>query len=353
MSKLRILSKAEQVAEHLRDEIRRGTWRDQMPGRDRLAEQLAVSPPLIQRGLGILEREGLLIPQGDRKRRRISRETAALEPRPIHVGILGFEPEDLKRSFLADLQHQLSEKGHRVTAMPRTLIQLRMQVSRIARMVENYDVDAWVIQAAPKHVLEYFHEQPGQVFAVHGYLKLPMAGSSVIKKSAFEEALNRLLELGHRRIVFLIREEMKTPPSAGLQVFMDVMEANQIPIGDYNMPYWEESPEGLQRCLDSLFATTPPSALIIDDSQLFLAAQQHLANQGIVSPRDVSLICTDPDRAFSWYRPTISHITWSDEPIKRRITRWVGNISMGRQDERTTFSSAKFVEGQTIGPAAK
>ncbi len=351
MTELRILSKAEQVAEHLRKGIHKSTWQDQMPGRDRLASQLGVSPPLIQRGLDILEREGLLQAQGDRKRRKIVLKASFAEPKPMHVGIVGFEPEDLKRSFLVDLHHQLSEEGHRVTTMPRTLVQLRMQVPRIARMAEEYDIDAWVIQAAPCNVLEYFAEQSPHVFAVHGYLKLPMAGSSVIKKPAFELALEQLLKLGHRRIVYFLREQMKTPPSAGLQVFLDVMEANGITIGDYHVPSWQENPEGMQTCLNSLFATTPPTALLIDDSQLFLAAQQHLANRGIVAPKDVSLICTDPDRAFSWYRPKISHVMWSDNPIKRRIVRWVRNISQGRHDQRTTFTSAKFVEGETIGPA--
>ena len=144
---------------------------------------------------------------------------------------------------------------------------------------------------------------------------------------------------------------MKTPLSAGLKVFIEFMEKHNIPFGPYNMPDWEESPEGLQQCLDSLFATTPPTALIIDDPILYLPAQQHLANRGIVAPRDVSLICTDPARSFSWYRPSVAHIYWNDMPIKRRIVRWVKTVSQGKEDHRTSFVNAKFVEGGTVGPA--
>ena len=56
-----------------------------------------------------------------------------------------------------------------------------------------------------------------------------------------------------------------------------------------------------------------------------------LANQrGIRVPLQVSLICTDPDPAFAWSAPALSHIHWEAGPLVRRINRWAGKCQPGK-----------------------
>lgn len=345
-------SVTEQVASHLRDEIIRGRWKGFMPGRDRLARDLSVSPWSIQRALEILTHEGLLHPQGGGKRRAIVLEPDAIQPRPTHIGILPFDPESTRMAFMVEMRHQLVDAGHTVSVMPRSLTELGMDISRIAPEVSKHEVDARVVVAGPKKILEWFAGQPTPVFALFGgHKELPIAAASPDKRETLSLALERLISLGHRRIVFILRRERRDPPTLGLQPFFDVLKSHDIPVGSYSLPDWEESPKGLRQCLDSLFALTPPTAVIVDEPEHFLAAQQHLANRGIVAPRDVSLISHDPDRAFSWYEPVISHISWSLDPIVRRVARWANNISRGKDDRRKTIVKATFVEGGTIGPA--
>jgi hypothetical protein len=50
------------------------------------------------------------------------------------------------------------------------------------------------------------------------------------------------------------------------------------------LPDWEESPEGFERCLDSLFGSTPPTALILDEPFLFNAVFHYLAQRGLRVP---------------------------------------------------------------------
>ena len=64
----------------------------------------------------------------------------------------------------------------------------------------------------------------------------------------------------------------------------------------------------------------------------------------------VSLFCSDPDPAFAWCEPTISHIAWDSRPVVRRVVRWAANVSHGRDDRRQTLTKAEFVEGGTVGP---
>jgi DNA-binding LacI/PurR family transcriptional regulator len=99
-----------------------------------------------------------------------------------------------------------------------------------------------------------------------------------------------------------------------------------------------------------LYQLTPPTALIIDEAPIFTATQQYLARRGILAPRHVSLVCCEPDPAFDWFEPPITHIHWDSRPLVRRIVRWADNVARGKHDRRQGFTKADFVEGGTIGP---
>ena len=142
-------------------------------------------------------------------------------------------------------------------------------------------------------------------------------------------------------------------PTLGLLLreTLDELESHGIQTGQYNLPDWEQTPEGLRRCLASLFESSPPTALILDRAHEYIATHQHLARQGILTPRDVSLICTDNDLDFEWCEPSVSYINWDSRPCVRRIVRWVANVVSGKDDRRQSFTKAKFVERGSIGPA--
>lgn len=54
--------------------------------------------------------------------------------------------------------------------------------------------------------------------------------------------------------------------------FLDKLEALGIPTGPYNLPDWDDTPEGLNQRLDSLFPHSPPTALIVAEAPLLHAA---------------------------------------------------------------------------------
>ena len=184
---------------------------------------------------------------------------------------------------------------------------------------------------------------------------LPIAGTKPDKLPAFAAATRQLLGFGHRRIILLARQERRLPtPGRSERAFLEELEAHGIQTSHpYNLPDWEESSEGFHRILDSLFGTTPPTALIIEEVSLFFAAQQFLLHRGLRVPEDVSLVCTDGDPHFSWCKPSIAHIHWDSAPVVRRIVRWAANVSRGNDDRRQTYTKAEFIEGGTVGPAPR
>ena len=352
MPPLTLVSPSRQVAEHLRGELLRGAWGGEIPGAPLLAAELEIDRKTVDAALRLLEEEGLLVPQGVGKRRRIVIPAGKGAP-SMRVAILIDEPSERRMVCVGELQHELEEAGHTVLFVERPKGGSKMKQRSLARTVERAEADAWVVLSGSREELEWFSSQEIPTSALFGRMRrLPIAGAGPDKGPAYATAARTLVGLGHRRIVLLVRPRRRLPkPGAVEQAFLDELASHGLPVSDYNLPAWEETIEGFHGRLESLFRLTPPTALVIDEAPLFSAAQQFLARLRLRVPEDVSLVCTDADPAFGWSLPPISHIRWDGTPVVRRVLKWASNISLGKPDTSQLLTPAEFVPGGTIGPA--
>jgi DNA-binding LacI/PurR family transcriptional regulator/DNA-binding transcriptional regulator YhcF (GntR family) len=350
---LRIRSASGQLAEYLKEQIRDRKWTNTMPGESWMVTQLQVGRDTVRAAMAQLEDEGVLVSNGQGRRRRIAMSEDAFATRKIRVRIFPYEKQDRGDIDSSSLLAELLEAGMDADFAGKSLKELGMQVDRVARYVKQNPADAWIVSAASREVLEWFSGQATPVMAMYGRQGgLPIAAAYPNMITGQTEAVQRLIDLGHKRIVMLAREERRKPQlSRPEQVFIAQLEAAGITTGDYNLPDWEESREGLGRLLDELFRFSPPTAIFFQESQLFIAARSHLADRGIVAPRDVSLVVSDRDPSFGWCTPIPSRIQWDYRPVVRRIVRWAKNVAAGKEDRRKSGTESVFVEGGTIGPA--
>ena len=352
MSRPQFTSITKQVAEHLRGELRQGRWKDAMPGRTVLCRELGVSPKIVRLALDQLADEGLLLPSGKGSKRGIV-PGENNGTRKLRISILHYEDADHRASYMLDLMHRLMAAGYDTALAERSLCDFKMNLGRIAAYVSKSEADAWIVVSAPHEILQWFSDQPIPVFALWGAMRrLPIAGAKPDKIPAQRQAVRRLYDLGHRRIVQFVRHE-RINSGIGLneQAFINDLKALGISTGPYNLASWDGTKAGFHERMRSLFMHTPPTALFISEENMFMAAQLHLARIGFSVPEKISIISYDPDPGFFLCEPTIAHISWSYEPILRRILRWVENVSHGREDRRQSLTKASFVEGGSIGPA--
>jgi DNA-binding LacI/PurR family transcriptional regulator/biotin operon repressor len=354
MSAFRVLSAVEQLVEHLRAELTRGRWSGAMPGGDRLARELGVRRSTVEGALQELEKEGLLIGQGAR-RRRLIKMPGDLRLPAMRIAMLRFEASDTSMETMVETTHLLAEAGYAPFYASRTLRDLGMDVQRVARFVENTEADAWVVVAGSREVLEWFAGWRQPAFALFGRRqRVDIASVGPDTTPTIAAVTRRLVELGHQRIVMLSRRERRLPgPAQFERTFLVELESHGCPVGAYNLPAWEGTKEGFHRLLEALFHLTPPTALIVHEAPQFIAVLRFLAQRGIRVPEDVSLICTDPDQSFSWCEPPMAHITWDFRMAVRRVVRWAAKVNRGKKDRRQTNLKAEFVEGGTIGPVRK
>ncbi len=355
MKKLRIRSASEQLADYLKDEILRKTWTDVMPGESWLVKHLQIGRDTVRAAMGNLEAQGLLVPQGHGRRRKIVISEAQNASRSLRVKILLYgkiNSEDIDNAILLA---QLQEAGFAAEFAAKSLQDLGMRVDRVAKFVEQNPADAWIISAGSKEINAWFSQQTIPALAMYGrFGGFPIAAAYPEMMSSMVASVRRLIELGHNRIVMFSREERRKPEMAQAEkTFIYELESAGISTGEFNLPDWEETREGLNRRLDELFRVSPPTAIIFQESPIFIAARSHLADLGIVAPRDISLVTSNPDPSFEWCQPEVSHIKWDYSHVVRRIVRWVENVAKGKDDRSQIGSKSEFIEGGTIGPVPR
>jgi DNA-binding LacI/PurR family transcriptional regulator len=349
-----LTTKTDQICDLLRAGMLSGRWRGYLPGRARLAAELACSEWMVEEAMRRLAGEQMLVSEGAGRRRRIVLPKGGLRKLDLRVRILLYDRDDLSSIHNVALLDRLHQAGFSANHAVKTLADLGMDARRVAQFVQKTEADAWIVSAGSREVLEWFSAQQVPAIALFGrFTGLPIACASPRVAPAMVISLRRLAALGHRRIVMLAPTERRKPfPALFERLFFEELEALGLPTGPYNLPDWDHNAGGLRSCLDSLFQHTPPTAIICQETRIFVAAQQHLARRGIHAPENVSLISSDWDPLFSWCKPAIAHYRWDYEPIVRQVVRWVQNVARGTNNRRQVLFEGEFVEGGTIGKAA-
>ncbi|MGB1130521.1 MAG: GntR family transcriptional regulator, partial [Haloferula sp.] len=293
MKSISLLSAADQVAEHLRQALTRGELSGAIPGVRPLAAELGVNHKTVKAALKQLEDEGLLVSQGVGLRRKI---VLPSDHAPPGLRIAVMDSHSKGADYVVDLRHRLEAAGHVSFFADKNLLEFGWDKARVARHVRGVKADAWIVCSGSRDILEWFAQQEKPAFALFGVRDgVPIASAGPDKRPTLTEATRRLIELGHRRMSFIVRREHRLPtPSPPLLAFLDELEAADIETGTFNLPDWEETQQGFERLLDSLLAgPTPPTALILTEAFEFHAAYHYLSQRGLRTPQDVSLICTD------------------------------------------------------------
>jgi DNA-binding LacI/PurR family transcriptional regulator len=344
MQPFHLKTAVEQITEHLRREILEGGVSGKM---------LGVGTETVIAAMEILEREKLLVSQGPRRGRKIMRPEGGDARSGLQVSILHYEASDAHDEHMVAMRHRLGERGHRVAIAVKNMMDLKFDVERVARLVKQTGGDAWVIRSGSRPVLEWFAAQPVPAFAMFGrQTNLPIAGLVNLKSPAMVEALRRLVDLGHRRISLLVREERRKPnPGFTERRFLEELERLGIQVGPYNLPDWEDEAQSFRRCLQSLFSHTPPTALLFGEPTYYFAALQFFSEIGIVVPHDVSLLVLEDHPAFEWFVPQVSHLHTDTRRWVRRVVQWVDHVASGQEDRRETLIKSEFVAGGTIRQA--
>ena len=181
---------------------------------------------------------------------------------------------------------------------------------------------------------------------------LRIASAGALADTVLRDAAARLVAIGHRRITILSPRIWREPaPAKMVRDALLEMEEHGIRTGTFNLPDWDETPGGLYALLDALFATTPPTALLVGRTIWLEAVKDFLLMRRLSVPDQVSLVSLHPCHEDAhWQRPLIAHGLADDAAVHRRIRHWLRSLEQGKDNRKQYQIPMHFVETGSIGP---
>ncbi|MEO5713763.1 MAG: GntR family transcriptional regulator [Luteolibacter sp.] len=353
----------DRVYQWLLEGIGDGRWGARLPSERNLASEVKVARMTLGKALRRLEAEGCLERAGSSGRRIIVTNASAMaraKTRPWRIGFLvPMAREDEMESWLIDRQiitRCIVELGHTPFVVHLALSNEAPRLGRLAKLMDSANADAWIVIGAPRVVVEWLDGHRREpVLACGGPqldLKRIATGGTQIRQALLELA-RELLVLGHRRIVFITPRIHRQPVlSPSFVDYQNVLREGGIQVGDYHLPDWEETPEGLGNLLESLFRLTPPTAIILFEDHYAAGVLGFLCRHQMTMPDDVSVGVIEDARSSAWLWPGkhLASLRRDDSDLIRNITRWIEDQTLGRHGERDYTANYKLVHGNTLGP---
>lgn len=359
MQHLRRASLVEQTANHLRQGFLDGRWVGKLPGEAKLASELGVSRDTVHVALKSLENEGVLAPASLGKPRRIlSARERTSEQRILRIGWFANTRLDEENSHSQELflriKNAVEAVGYVFVLAEKSIEELGNDVTRVAKFIQGQAADAWIVYSGTREVLAWLATMPVPVLAIGGRSKgLPLATARTDLSSAINHIVDSLVEQGHRRIVLVSLPLWRQPsPAPAAQAFLNRLEHHRLRSStDYNLPEWNETPEGMNELLESLFFATPPTALLLSEPMYVLPIFTFLASRGLRVPQHVSVISLMPDPVLRLNRLPLAHLDWPILPHVHRAISWLDSVVRGDSDRNEVIFHATFVPAGTIAPA--
>jgi DNA-binding LacI/PurR family transcriptional regulator len=349
---------AQQTADHVKQVIESGLWVDRLPGVVELALHFKVSKHTVRGALGILEADGVLESGGRQQPRRILDCGTEKPLKKLRIGVLPATPvhEDCAhfQGLLADIQSDIERSGHFSVVMPQTLAKLKYDPRKVLSYLDSHPMDAWIVAGPTRNVLEALSSQSLPVYSIGGnFAGLPIAGSRTTLDAVFQEVVDLLVRGGHRRIAVVSPSHWRNPaPGPPAKAFLQALASHGIAVGKYNLPDWEESPEGLEIMLNSLFRNTPPTALFVVEPAHISGVLSFLARRRLGIPEDISVLAALLDPAQEWYRPRLSSLEWRGQYHSRNIHRWLEKVAREGSCHDQALFSASLKPGETLAPVS-
>lgn len=356
-----------QLLDELRHKIKSGVLKphDRLPGEWELVETLNISRATIQRAWQAAQDEGLIY-------RVMGKGTFVAEPPTSNASeFIGFFIPEYRDTFavqmLGGAEQVLRQHGYRV------------QFANTDRNIdeENRLLKGLVAANASGCLLVPGSRGTAPHWLASGECKLPVVLMDrpingivlpCVTSNNFEgglQAMEHLIELGHRRIIFLARPHLELwSVSERYRAYQDCMrrigEQPQPPflVGDKREmssfeAYLEHDDGSLQTLVELLQSPERPTAIFAVNDWMAMKAQRAIILAGLNNPADVSVIGFDDLDIAKYQTPPLTTIAQNAAAMGAEAARRLLTLMKGEKLESilTLVPTRLIVRGSTAPPA--
>jgi hypothetical protein len=319
----------------LRLRLSSGEWSGLLPGERRLAESLQVGRDTIRLALQQLERDGILAPAAAGARRRVlssvGRTPDAATAVPLKIGLLAHRPlEQLPQPMLLEIDRirvALADKGGSLEVFAPGWYEQKNPAKRLEDLVGGERCSAWLLLRSSAAVQGWFMSSRLPAL-IRGYphpgIALPHL--DVDWEATARHAAGLLWRMGHRRVVVLSPAD----PLKGVEAAVRGVLGLQEPGFEATVLVENGSTAGVGRVLArALHFKSPPTALIATRPRQAATALTWMASQGLLVPRDLSLVTLAWEPFLDHLVPEISGYRTDPESVAKLVVRRLERLAAG------------------------
>ena len=356
MARVERKSAAEMAAEAIKAEIASGRWSERLPGSRVLAAETGVSQPTVAAALALLAEEGWLERAGDRKAFRIRHDpqrVAEMKPKQHRRLIFVTHEElgelpDTTRKVIDATRRRVAELGWTVEFRTIDFVHAKTP-HRSWDDLLPVDAETSMIAVFGRPVIAQWAERRGARMLFLGGITQGHSIPTIGLKSSMmvDEAMERLISLGHRQIVLPLCQRPPTFAASLKEVVKQRLEAaGVIYVASYHTPESEYmTPEVTWRMMETAFARTAPTALIFLDWKELVTASCLLSKLGVRIPEDLSVLLLNEQMEAEWFVPKLGCFRFPIRRLASALAAWVEGKQL-TPDQRQP--RADFEAGESI-----
>jgi len=358
MAKIERKTAAEMAADAIKAEIASGRWSGRLPGSRVLAAETGVSQPTATAALALLVEQGWLEHPGDRKAFRIRHDPhgdAEMKPKQRRRLIFVTHEElgelpDTTRKVIDATRRRVAELGWTVEFRTIDFIHAQPPPGSWDDLLP-VDAETAMIAVFGRPVIAEWAERRGARMLFLGGITQGHSIPSVGLKSSMmvDDAMERLIALGHRQIVLPLCQRPPTFAAAIKDVVKQRLEAAGVTyVSSYHTPESEYmTPEVTWRMMEATFARTRPTALVFLDWKELVTASCLLSKLGVRIPEDLSVILLNEQMEADWFVPKLGCFRFPIRRLASALATWVEGKPLGPNQRQPR---ADFEAGDSIAP---
>lgn len=302
---------ASQVAERIRTDILRETWKHWLPSERVLSQTLQAGRNTIRKAFSQLQSEGLIAANhgvGYKIIRRARAVTARKMIRTVAILI----PDQLAglRPFVVlwinELKDLLIENHRRLVVYESKILSRDKPGRMMDRLLKQDAPDVWIL-ALSSHATQSWFATRGLPCVLAGscYADISLPSLDLDYRAVCRHAAGMLLRHGHRRLALIGLETQHAGDIESEHGFLEGVRGFQQYEASAEIIRVQNDSTSIGRAIRRLLDRDEPvTGLVVCNSYSYLTISSLLAQRGLRIPHDVSLISRDDDHFLQYIEPS-------------------------------------------------
>lgn len=348
-------SLVQRTTQVLREQIKRGSYGETLPGEPRLARELMVSRGTLRKALDVLTAEGRISASLRGRRRRLSPALREGGAETAHtVGVLIPKPLDatdaLTLAFLRDLAAITGPEGITLAFHHSVATRKKHPARLLQTLIAEQPADLWLLHEASIPVARFFRASGTPAIVCGGAgVDEGLSICAFDGAAALRHAIGVFTRAGHTNIVAVSR--YRRPRRE--RIFREEFEKRGLHFDPrLQMPLWND-PDQLHDLLCSrLRGPGRPTGWIVNGMEGLMVFFSTLLELGLRIPGDVSLLTFGSDPMLSCFRPAVGHYSTPHRTLAMAMARMIrSHLESQPSAPVSKLLQTDYVPGGSVGPA--